>query len=88
MAMLIMALEGDGCEDRGQGGAEGAGGPTRGTEEGGRQLFATRSWSRFTTRVSALQSYSDAFPGLSVARFIEASDSGSSLKRWEMLLTW
>ena len=34
MAMLIMALEGDGCEDRGQGGAEGAGGPTRGTEEG------------------------------------------------------
>ena len=38
MAMLIMALEGDGCEDRGQGGAKGAGGtkggPTRGTEEG------------------------------------------------------
>ena len=58
-AMLIMALDVDGCEDRGgkrRGGANGGRGGEGVGEEGekGGQLFATRSWVRCTSRVSTL----------------------------------
>ena len=57
--MLIMALDVDGCEDRGgkrRGGANGGGQREGVGEEGekGGQLFATRSWVRCTSRVSTL----------------------------------